>query len=858
MYLAVFVIYIYIYLTNIKTQISFLYFLEKEPKVKPATIIILLTFFLFSTAYSQHQNNIWYFGRNAGLNFNTSPPSPIYSNLVSTEGTAAISDPLGNLLFYTDGLTVWDRNHDTMPNGTGLLGGYSSTQSALIVPLPSSFTKYFIFTTQDHLSNGGLSYSIVDMELNNGLGDVVSNTKNTLVLAQTSEKVTCVLHENGHDIWVITHTRSSNEFFAFLVSASGINTTPVISSIGSFYPVDAFYGPIKTSHKGTKIVASNLLQYNVEMFDFNKATGELTNYYNINALLPQFQHIYGIEFSPNDSLLYLSSALGDNTLFQIDIETEEVNALNYSPENTYGALQLGPDNEIYLARNSANFIDIIHRPNQRGLDCEYEDEAIYFPDHILSKDGLPSYCLYSFFLPKTQILGSDTVLCAGQTLDLTIDISKDCAPVSVTWNDGSTELIKTIDQPGTYWVNIESLCGNVTDTIQIDFVPCLPIIYYALDSCSSYMSNGTNMDYSEFVPDYPTELACADVSATNVYRSPPLENKHSCTPGVNESVAMCISSHPSCAYEAGHQASLIIDAQINPHPDSLVMLTGLDFFEKAPAQYDWIDGPSGDNNYPTKYGIRILKNGTEIYRSEDISTGTSWTLQSFDFLNDTAFQVKEPTLFRIELLPYCPIGNGAQVSAWDIDEILIYGGCVPANGLNAEITGKVITKTGYGISHVEMQLAVNPSFTNKITNMTNASGTYSFPQLENGNGYFLQGYKNDDVLNGVSAIDLVLIQKHLLGITPFTSLEQYIAADVNHDERVNVLDLVLLQKLLLGSITELPRNTSWRFGYLPQDMSGQDLNTFKEVYNFESINQGHQFVDFIGIKIGDLNGDAKR
>jgi hypothetical protein len=82
---------------------------KKEPNLKPASITILLTFFLFSTAYSQHQNNNWYYGRNAGLNFNTSPPSPIYSNLVSTEGTAAISDPLGNLLFYTDGLTVWGR-----------------------------------------------------------------------------------------------------------------------------------------------------------------------------------------------------------------------------------------------------------------------------------------------------------------------------------------------------------------------------------------------------------------------------------------------------------------------------------------------------------------------------------------------------------------------------------------------------------------------------------------------------------------------------------------------------------------------------------------------------------------------------
>jgi len=199
-----------------------------------------------------------------------------------------------------------------MPNGTGLMGGNSSTQSALIVPLPLSFSKYFIFTTEDHLSNGGLSYSIVDMELNNGLGDIVNGSKNLLLLDQTSEKVTSVLHENGYDVWIITHTRNSTDFFAYLIAASGLNTTPVISTIGSFYPKNAFSGPVKPSHDGRKIVASNTLNYTVDMLDFNNITGELTNFYNVNSLLPKFRQIYGIEFSPNDSLLYLSSGLGGN------------------------------------------------------------------------------------------------------------------------------------------------------------------------------------------------------------------------------------------------------------------------------------------------------------------------------------------------------------------------------------------------------------------------------------------------------------------------------------------------------------------------------------------------------------------
>lgn len=826
--------------------------------MKPGLMLILFLLLLQTHPRSQHQNHNWYFGQNAGVTFNTSPPSTIQSEMVAGEGNATISDPIGQLLFYTNGITVWDRNHDTMPNGTGLLGGYSSTQSALIVPFPFSKSKYYLFTAQDAVgSNSKLSYSIVDMELNNGLGDIQAETKNTLILTRIGEKVTSVLHANGHDIWVITHTRYSSDFYAYHVSSSGLNMIPVISTIGSIHK-NTGVGPIKPSHHGDKILISGINTNLVELFDFNNTNGTLSNPINISALLPPTSKIYGIEFSPNDSLFYLSSSEGNNDLFQIDIATLDTIILNPSAfANIYGALQLGPDNKIYMARSAIDFIDIIHHPDQKGLNCEYDDQAITFAENILSLHGLPSHCLYSFFLPNTQILGKDTILCAGETLELNIDISKDCAPIEIMWDDGSTDFHRTIDQPGTYWVQIESICGNVTDTIQVDIVSCTSIVHYTLDSCQSYISNGTNMDYSEFIPSYPELLPCTDINSSNVSRSSPQENKHSCTPGVNGSIAMCISSHASCTYEAGHIASLIFEVQINPYPDSVVILSGLEFFEKAPAMYTWINGPSGDNNYPTLYGLRILKNGNEIFRKEEINTSPNWTLQSFDFLHDTSFRVNEPSLFRFELLPYCPAGNGAQVSAWDVEDIRIFGGCVISHVPNAAITGKVIHKTGVGIGHIEMQLSADSSFAHEITRLTDAAGQYSFSDIEHGNGYHLRGYKNDDVRNGVSAIDLILIQKHLLGLTPFTSLHQYIAADINRNGKVSAADLVLLQKLLLGHIQEFPKNQSWRFGYMPQDMTGQDIHAFDEVYHFEYLDHGLHTVDFIGIKIGDINGDAK-
>src|SRR5687768_6513891 len=229
--------------------------------------------------FSQNQNNIWYFGNKAGLSFNTEPPSPLFSDLVTFEGTASIADPAGNLLFYTNGAFVWNREHDIMPNGFDLTGGESSTQAALIVPLPGSCTEYYLFTTEDHYTNGGMAYSIVDMCLDDGKGDVIAGSKNILVHDHTAEKLTAVLHPNGKDIWIITHKMSSNEFLVYLLTEDGLNTSPVVSAIGSYYPDNGHIGPVKASHDGTKIVSTATFHNIAEMFDFNPDNGEVTNFY---------------------------------------------------------------------------------------------------------------------------------------------------------------------------------------------------------------------------------------------------------------------------------------------------------------------------------------------------------------------------------------------------------------------------------------------------------------------------------------------------------------------------------------------------------------------------------------------------
>jgi hypothetical protein len=110
---------------------------------------LLLSFFLSAFCLSltaQHEADKWYFGTLGGLDFSSGSPVAITGSLNSPEGTASVSTAAGTLLFYTDGVSVWDTTDATMPNGTGLMGDVSTTQAALVVPSPSSSSQYYLFT----------------------------------------------------------------------------------------------------------------------------------------------------------------------------------------------------------------------------------------------------------------------------------------------------------------------------------------------------------------------------------------------------------------------------------------------------------------------------------------------------------------------------------------------------------------------------------------------------------------------------------------------------------------------------------------------------------------------------------------
>lgn len=352
----------------------------------------IVFFFLVVNLFAQNQNNIWYFGYGAGIDFNSGNPVVLTnSSMNMSEGTASIADSLGNILFYTNGIVVWNAQHDTMDNGDSLMGTGTTTQTA-IAPKPGKEDSiYYVFTADKNPNvTNGLRYSVIDLKLNAGLGKVVS--KNVLLSSSSTEKVTIVTHANGYDFWVLGHEKDTNTFLAYHLSCAGLDTIPVISPVGAVNLGVAGY--LKSSTDGSKLA---LAAYSVvDIFDFNTATGIVSNPLSFpsDSLFCE----YGICFSPDNSKLYVGSGcVPGGKLVQYDLLAGTVNDIMNSrtilyskPCNivgidtcvAFGGMQNATDGKLYVAHYLVGFgagdslLGVINNPNQLGLNCNYVHDGL--------------------------------------------------------------------------------------------------------------------------------------------------------------------------------------------------------------------------------------------------------------------------------------------------------------------------------------------------------------------------------------------------------------------------------------------------------------------------------------------------
>lgn len=485
----------------------------KKLKIKLTLLFLFTTFWTFA----QREANNWYFGYNAGIHFNDDGSVSVLggSRMRTSEGCSSMSDADGNLVLYSDGRNVWDRNSVLMPNGnylggTGLLGDPSSSQSCIVLPKKDNPNIYYVFTVDephhqnaavypaqftgtyeegnsnqtipdaDDGYNNGLNYSVVDLSVagtNGSVGDVVTRNVQLYTYDPTdteqakykcSEKVTAVENADESGYWVISHFIDT--FYAFAVTNAGVNLTPVTSQLAPVVGTAGYrrnaIGCIRASVNGNFIAIAHQQRGNstggsttngvVYLYNFNKATGQLSN----PVRIIQNFNPYGVEFSPGENKLYVSgeNQSGNGELWQYDLTAPDISASGVLIDSgaTGTTMQLGPNGKIYKAINGASALDVINDPDADGTACDYSPNAVRLAQGTYSVFGLPPF-LTSIF--SANIIAKST--CLGSPTEFSIYINK--VVQSVTWDFGDASATVTNTEPNHTYAAAGTY--NVTATV---------------------------------------------------------------------------------------------------------------------------------------------------------------------------------------------------------------------------------------------------------------------------------------------------------------------------------------------------------------------------------------------------------
>ncbi|PCH69810.1 MAG: hypothetical protein COC01_00475 [Bacteroidetes bacterium] len=434
----------------------------------------------------------WYFGDDAGIKFENDTVIPQkQSTMFSWEGTATMSDKnTGDLLFYTDGDTLFNANHLPMPNGTGLKGSFTSTQSALIIPMPGDGGKYYVFTVDASTdvprfpNDSVCAYSIVDMTLDGGLGDIILSTKNTTLFTPTSEQIIGIRHCNARDYWVITHEFAPNpRFFIYLISDTGI-AQPLIFDVGLDYY--SSFGYMRASPDGSKIAAVSDVFNTVQIFNFDNTTGNIAFDFSIPLNQDPTTWVYGITFSPDGSKLYVSELLLGwiYYIFQYDMLAGDSLAIRSSRTviaasgaDYYDAMAIGPDHKIYIANWDLQYLHVINKPNEKGTACDFVLKQIDLGANSRSYSGLPNFAQDIFYDPNPIIKGPDNLCVKSLDIAYTVNINQ-CVNEGVEWNVYGNATVKSqtqdsiildYDSAGTasIVVRLTSTCAIKFDTLEV-------------------------------------------------------------------------------------------------------------------------------------------------------------------------------------------------------------------------------------------------------------------------------------------------------------------------------------------------------------------------------------------------------
>ena len=436
----------------------------------------------------------WHFGDRLALDFSSGAPVlSTNSEMQTAEGCASISDDAGNLLFYTNGGgrdpiqsggqpsgMIWNRLNEVMYDMSYTQGGgWSAAQSSVIFPRPGVPDEYYVFTMEEaefdiggsvpsQPQGRGLSFFVVEMNLNGGLGHV--GIYNEGVYIPTYEGLCAVRHANGTDYWIIVHQSDANGLAVFPVTENGI-TEPAFYDFGLENG-----GVIKSSPDGQWLAVGSGNAWGLYSFDWS--TGEVGS--------PQLLDVNGqVEFSANSRYLYgTTTGFGVRDVIRFDLQAADIpgsrTTIGASPEfigaDAYlfpGYFQLGPDRNIYFCTvysgggNQKVYLSTISCANTGGV---LESPPLFLKE--IDESGLVFLGLPNFPAqwladdaadPLPVNLGPDAVLCPGETFFLDAGI----IDAAYLWSTGDTTRQIEVSEGGAYSVTVTAGCGQGIDTINI-------------------------------------------------------------------------------------------------------------------------------------------------------------------------------------------------------------------------------------------------------------------------------------------------------------------------------------------------------------------------------------------------------
>lgn len=411
-----------------------------KAKLSYNSIWLLVSLCISLSQLHAQRDAYWHFGDSAGIHFVNGFADADTNGVMNTqEASAAISDEQGNLLFYTDAYQVWNRFHEPMPNGIGLAGGNScsscgsnsNTNGVIIIPFPNDTNKYFIYYIAWIFPVKGLNYSVVDMRLDSGRGDVILPINRLAHEFNYEEKITATKHANGKDWWLVTKRRTQSIFYSYLLKSDSI--IDILADTIGFTTAGTspnyIQGEMEFDLSGSRLVrvTGKTLPYISEsdFLRFDRCTGSFHNPEQINLGL-RTSRLYGACFSPNGNIVYIAS--GDS-IFQFDLSANPIEASKYcvwtNPDygNVWlGQMLLGQGNRVFVTTVNIvqsqpilqnQYLSVVNSPDSIGTASDFQPHSLWLGGR-LSRTGLPNMPNYALGPLTTKAQPGDTCTWTGE------------------------------------------------------------------------------------------------------------------------------------------------------------------------------------------------------------------------------------------------------------------------------------------------------------------------------------------------------------------------------------------------------------------------------------------------------------